>query len=366
MANVVPLSPGEPAPWFSAAASANATDAIAFDELAGRYIVLFLFDSAARPEVAEAIAAFGRRHDVFGEQRAVLLGVTKDSKDFGRDCLRERNAGQVLLWDSSGSAAQQYNLAGTTEAELRPTAFILSPVLQIVDIIPFAEPAKFVERIGSRVNELLAAPAEVRDAPLLVVPHVFDRSFCDRLIGLYESAGGREIGSIEYRGKVVERFDPKFRKRSDWYISDENALQRARELLERRLLPMVYRAFQFRTTRIERYLVGCYDAQTGGYFRPHRDNTAAIVAHRRFAVTINLNADYEGGRLGFPEFGDRTYGAAPGDAIVFSCSLLHEVTPVTHGRRYAFLSFFYDEISQRMRDEYQKKLAASETRKAAI
>lgn len=362
MANVVPLSPGEPAPWFSAAASANAPDTVAFDELAGRYIVLFFFDSAARPGVAEAIATLGRRHDVFGERRAVLLGVTKDPKDLERDCLRERNAGQVFLWDSNGVAAQQYNLAGTTEVGFRPTAFILSPILQIIDIVPFVEPAKFVEWIGSCLSELLAAPAEVRDAPLLVVPHVFDRSFCDRLIGLYESAGGREIGSIEYQGKVVERFDPKFRKRFDWYISDEEALQRARELLERRLLPMVYRAFQFRTTRIERYLVGCYDAQTGGYFRPHRDNTAAIVAHRRFAVTINLNADYEGGRLGFPEFGDRTYGAAPGDAIVFSCSLLHEVTPVTHGRRYAFLSFFYDEISQRMRDEYQKKLAAAPAR----
>lgn len=366
MANVVPLSPGEPAPWFSAAASANARDTVAFDELAGRYMVLFFFGGAARPDVAEAIAALARRHDVFGEKRAVLLGITKDPKDFERDCLRERNAGQLFLWDSNGGAARQYGLAATNDAAFRPVAFILSPVLQIIDIVPFAEPAIFVERIGSRLSKLLATPTEVRDAPLLVVPHVFDRSFCDRLIGLYESAGGREIGSIEYQDKVVERFDPKFRKRFDWYISDEGTLQRTRELLERRLLPMVFRAFQFRTTRIERYLVGCYDAQTGGYFRPHRDNTAAIVAHRRFAVTINLNADYEGGRLGFPEFGDRTYGAAPGDAIVFSCSLLHEVTPVTRGRRYAFLSFFYDELSQRMRDEYQKKLAASETRTAAI
>src|SRR6185312_7831662 len=228
-----------------------------------------------------------------------------------------------------------------------------------------AEPAKFVERIGSRLSHLLAAPTEVRNAPVLVVPQVFDRTFCDRLIGLYEAAGGREIGAIEYQGKAVERFDPKFRKRFDWYISDQATLQSTRELLERRLLPMVFRAFQFRTTRIERYLVGCYDSHTGGYFRPHRDNTAAIVAHRRFAVTINLNADYEGGHLRFPEFGDQTYSAAPGDAIVFSCSLLHEVTPVSRGRRYAFISFFYDEASQRMRDEYQKKLAASQPAQAS-
>jgi len=365
MATILPPRPGEPAPWFSAAASANGIDAVAFDELAGRYIVLFFFDNVARPEVAEAITALRRRQDLFGDKRAVLLCISGDPNDFDRDCVGERNAGQLLLWDSNGAAARQYGLASANHTGISPCAFILSPVLQIIESVPFAEPAKFVERIGSRLSHLLAAPTEVRNAPVLVVPRVFDRAFCERLIGLYESAGGREIGSIEYQGKVVERFDQKFRKRFDWYISDQATLQSTRELLERRLLPMVFRAFQFRTTRIERYLVGCYDSHTGGYFRPHRDNTAPIVAHRRFAVTINLNADYEGGHLRFPEFGDQTYSAAPGDAIVFSCSLLHEVTPVSRGRRYAFISFFYDEASQRMRDEYQKKLAASQPAQAS-
>ena len=50
-------------------------------------------------------------------------------------------------------------------------------------------------------------------------------------------------------------------------------------------------------------------------------------------MTINLNADdYEGGDLRFPEFGPRTYRAPTGGAVVFSCSLLHEATPVTRGR----------------------------------
>ena len=81
-----------------------------------------------------------------------------------------------------------------------------------------------------------------------------------------------------------------------------------------------------------------------GHFRPHRDNTTKGTAHRRFAVTINLNADeYEGGDLCFPEFGPRTYRAATGGAVVFSCSLLHEARPVTLGKRYAFLPFLYDD-----------------------
>ena len=111
------------------------------------------------------------------------------------------------------------------------------------------------------------------------------------------------------------------------------------------------KAFQFDPTRIERYIVACYDGTDGGFFRAHRDNTTLATAHRRFAVTINLNAgDYEGGDLNFPEFGSRAYRALTGGAIVFSCSLLHEATPVTQGTRYAFLPFLYDDAAAKLRE----------------
>ena len=47
--------------------------------------------------------------------------------------------------------------------------------------------------------------------------------------------------------------------------------------IRRRLNPAVERAFQFRPTRIERYIVACYEAGAG-YFRPHRDNTTKGTA----------------------------------------------------------------------------------------
>jgi hypothetical protein len=34
---------------------------------------------------------------------------------------------------------------------------------------------------------------------------------------------------------------------------------------------------------------------------------------------------------------------------VLSCPLLHEATPVTRGRRYAFLPFLYDEEAAKVR-----------------
>jgi predicted 2-oxoglutarate/Fe(II)-dependent dioxygenase YbiX len=80
--------------------------------------------------------------------------------------------------------------------------------------------------------------------------------------------------------------------------------------------------------------------------------------HRRFAVSINLNRDYEGCDLIFPEFGRRTYRAPVGGAVVFSCGALHEVTPITRGRRYAFLPFLYGEADAAMREANNVRLAA--------
>jgi predicted 2-oxoglutarate/Fe(II)-dependent dioxygenase YbiX len=120
---------------------------------------------------------------------------------------------------------------------------------------------------------------------------------------------------------------------------------------------MILRAFHFAATRLERYLVACYDASEGGYFRPHRDNQSLGTAHRRFAVSINLNAeDFDGGDIRFPEFGQRTYRPPTGGAVVFNCSLLHEATPVTRGRRYAVLPFLFDAEGEAIRQQNLDKV----------
>jgi predicted 2-oxoglutarate/Fe(II)-dependent dioxygenase YbiX len=78
-------------------------------------------------------------------------------------------------------------------------------------------------------------------------------------------------------------------------------------------------------------------------------------------VSINLNADFEGGELRFPEYGTRSYKPLPGAAVVFSCSLLHMVTPVTRGRRFAFLPFLYDDAAARLREQNNAYLGEGTT-----
>ena len=49
-----------------------------------------------------------------------------------------------------------------------------------------------------------------------------------------------------------------------------------------------------------------------------------------------------------------------GGAVVFSCSLLHEATPVTRGKRYVFLPFLYDDAAARIRQENLQFVANNE------
>ena len=62
----------------------------------------------------------------------------------------------------------------------------------------------------------------------------------------------------------------------------------------------------------------------------------------------------------------RTYRPPSGGAVVFSCSLLHEATPVTAGTRYCVLPFLYDEAAARIRLENAQYLDNPELREQVV
>src|SRR5215207_719208 len=149
----------------------------------------------------------------------------------------------------------------------------------------------------------------------------------------------------EANGKTVLMTDPEHKKRQDYTVEDKALITQIQQRITRRVTPEIEKVHFFKPTRMERYIVSCYAAEDGGHFRAHRANTTKGTAHRRFAVSINLNADFQGGEVSFPEYGPRSFKPPPGGAVVFSCSLLHAVSKVTRGRRYAFLPFLYDDAA---------------------
>ena len=124
----------------------------------------------------------------------------------------------------------------------------------------------------------------------------------------------------------------------------------------RRIYPEILKVYSFNATRMERYIIACYSAEDSAHFRAHRDNTTKGTAHRRFAVSINLNSEFEGGEVSFPEYGPRSFKPPPGGAVIFPCALLHAVSQVTSGSRYAFLPFLYDDEAAKVREANNKFL----------
>jgi predicted 2-oxoglutarate/Fe(II)-dependent dioxygenase YbiX len=148
-------------------------------------------------------------------------------------------------------------------------------------------------------------------------------------------------------------------RRRDQTIEDLEIISAALARVRRRIVSEIAKVHQFQVTRMERYIVGCYTAEDGGHFRAHRDNTTKGTAHRRFAISINLNAEFEGGEVSLPEYGPRSFKPPQGGAVVLSCSLLHAVSKVTQGRRYAFLPFVYDDAAAALREQNNPFLSES-------
>jgi peroxiredoxin len=340
------LGVGEAVPWFRAPV-VDGSPAYAFDTVGGQAVLMLFFGAASAPAARQALAKVVRRRALFDDQAACFFGITVDPADAAEKRIRQALPGLRFFLDYDREISAAVGAAPDGETYF-PHWLLLDRTLRVAGRFALEEGDAALAATAS----LASAPPAQDWAPVVLVPDILEAELCRHLIDLYEADGGEDSGfmrDVDGRTRLV--LDPEHKIRRDWLIEDP-ALARALNLrLIHRLLPMVGRAFSFQPTRVERLLVGCYEAETGGHFRAHRDNTTLGTAHRRLAVTINLNAgEYEGGDLNFPEFGPRLYRAPTGGAIIFSCSLLHRAMPVTRGRRFAFLPFLYDEAGAQLRE----------------
>lgn len=213
---------------------------------------------------------------------------------------------------------------------------------RIVALAPLGAPCD-IAAIAAEIAPLVAAePGRTAAfaAPVLIVPNVLSRARCQAFIDHFEASpheAGRMAG---YETGAVHKLDESQKHRRDVELpagSPEHA--EVMDVMARRCVPEIRRAFQKEVGFADRILIARYD-DSGGYFRRHRDDALPHTVFREFAVSINLNTHaYEGGALRFPEFDDNGYSGPAGAAMIFSAALLHEASPVTKGSRYVILSF---------------------------
>lgn len=353
------VTPGDPAPSFIQRSVANPR--YAFDSAAGRYLVLCFFGSTGDGHAQAALNAAYDRPDIFNDDFACFFGVSIDPEDEASARVENRMPGYRHFWDFDLLASRLYGVAAKDASPANgPVALarqwvVIDPTMRVLAAIPFQQDRGDLDEVMALLDSLpppeLFAGVEIM-APVLFLPRVFEPELCRHLIGLYEAHGGEESGFMrEIGGRTMGFTDPSFKRRKDYNIEDRELISALQARFLRRVVPQIAKAHQFKVTRMERYVVSCYAAEDGGHFSAHRDNTTKGTAHRRFAVSVNLNDEFEGGEVSFPEYGPRSFKAPLGGAVVFSCSLLHKVSKVTQGRRFAFLPFLYDDAAAGIRED---------------
>ena len=251
--------------------------------------------------------------------------------------------GERVFVDADGSVSAVY---GVSEGKGR--LVVLDPALRVLRIVETGAPmaSDLAASVRDVVSELRFVEPRVLEAqaPVLLVPRVLEPEVCEQLMEVWRTCGNQETGveTSEYRVRTnVLRSELK--RRRDHTVTDESLLNTLARVVGRCVLPEVRRVFSYPATRFEGFKIVRYDGLNRGFFRAHRDNLSPATAHRRFALSLNLNEAYEGGEIAFPEYGSARYRPAAGEALLFSCSLLHEVTEVTSGERFALLSFLFGE-----------------------
>lgn len=203
-------------------------------------------------------------------------------------------------------------------------------------------------RSGTKVIDLLRQLEESdvpvmagSPPPLLLVPDVISDDLANRLIAYLET--NRE-SAFHNSGDYKSRS----------HIHPDHALERELDdKLSKSLLPEVEKVFYSDISHRETYKICCYDAADAGCFGKHRD-TIDPHLHRRYALTLVLNDDFEGGGISFPEYTDELIAVPRNWAVVFPGSLYHQVHSIGVGRRYVIVSFLFSEAEARLKEDSER------------
>jgi predicted 2-oxoglutarate/Fe(II)-dependent dioxygenase YbiX len=255
--------------------------------------------------------------------------------------------GHLLLCDAERkfvpALLSQGGIGFGQAAGLRTRVILLDPnqrVAAAFDSRPLLAAAEAIAGLADDVrsdggaSQVITTPM----APVMVLPRVFEPDFCTQVIRLWEKGDHHDSGVSSRYGNVgVAEL-----KRTEDYMIVEPMMQKAiSDRLAYRIGPELVKVFAFdREFTFDAHVVLSYSAEGGHFFSAHRDNGAPTTADRAFAVSLNLNDDFEGGELVFPEYSGIKVSPPTGAAAVFSCSVLHQALPVTRGRRFVLTTFF--------------------------
>lgn len=329
------------------------------DYFSGHHTLLVFLNELKFDSFTDLLTGLADKQEEYEENNIQIIIITANS-DAGvnRKIKRQFQLHCPILNDSTGAIFASYGLLKTHGTPCR-----------LVQITPLRQIRKWYNapsNIKGTLEEIMTTAVESSitqttpwsqpHAPILLIPNVLSQDECKLLISTFTPNvpfSVRQPRQGEFPGDYqIPVYEHNRQDRVDQIIKDQNTLGWLEQKIWTRVTPMIKKAFAFEVTRREDLHIARYTGERSGNHIGHRDNTSAATAYRRFAFSMNLNDDYEGGELRFNEYTKQGYRAAPGTAMVFSSSLLHEVMETTKGTRYNLITHFFNEASLA---EFQKK-----------
>ncbi len=301
-------------------------------QVAGHAVVVLLSRDAS---ATDALLRLRDLHAEFAAADARVLAVSRTDIAENRRLVENQHLPFALLSDPRNEVLGRFADAAVA---------VLDRNQRVAGLFTAGDGIAAVLTLCRRLNDDDAPAPAPPHAPVLQVPGIFEPELCQRLID-YWRRGDKRANEVTRgtpgQADYAARSDGVVKRRTDVLIPEDNNPTNLaiRDRLLARVVPEVFKAFQFRVRSYEIARIGCYDAGDGGWFRPHRDDAGDPAKPRRFALSVNLNDDFDGGGLCFPEYGRRFYRPAAGGGVAFSCNLLHEAQSVTRGRRFGLFTF---------------------------
>jgi peroxiredoxin len=320
------------------------------DHLSGKPLLLAFLNTPDDELCRATLKALADRQPEWSRRGATVVAISQDT-DARRSWRLKHEAG--FFWpvtgDCSGAVFASYGLHKTRGEAIR--LVLLTPLRQVRSW--FDSPQNIEDTLDTIMNQI--DQMRISDeqqwfpvhAPVLIIPNVLSREECQRLIHAFETGGPflvKDEGGSEPKGDYkMPVYEHDRQDRVDHMIQDPAMLEFLTERIGSRINPLIKKAFAFEVNRREALHIARYVGKRGGHTMGHRDNTGPTTAYRRFALSMNLNDDYEGGEVVFREFNEHGYRGQPGTALVFSSSLLHEVQETTQGVRYNLITHLFNE-----------------------
>jgi len=167
------------------------------------------------------------------------------------------------------------------------------------------------------------------EPPILIVENVISEELKEEIINIFHSSENKNI-------------ENKITKNRTHVFADRQLTEKLDYKLSKSLFPELKKIYDLDITYRENYKICGYKDIHNGKFHVHRDSVHPY-GHRRLAMSLILNEDYEGGGIIFPEYNNKAYKPKSCSAVIFPTPLFHQVLQVTKGTRYVIVSFFFGE-----------------------